>query len=275
MASISKKSIIILATLSLLLIGLAALFLKRDPKDSFVRNVSPEVVSASKLQTKKLPVFVYHYVEINQDKKDTTRDSLNINPYVFEQQMLTLQKAGYKFIWPSELDQFMEDTSDQKYVMITFDDGYATFYNQTYHFIKKNNLKVVNYLIYNKLGYLNYMTKDQVRDILKDGLVEFGSHTLDHPDLVYISRDEARRQIIDSKTLLEKEFGIKINSFCYPYGYYVPELIPFVEEAGYTNATTTKEGTILNRDRFFEIKRFRPGYLTGQDLLDKINKDSN
>ena len=274
MTFVSKKSLfIILATLSLLLIGLGAYFYFL--KSNLVRVLNPEIVSKPIVTKKKLPVFVYHYVEINQDKKDTIRDSLNIDPYVFEQQMLTLQKAGYKFIWPSELDQFMEDTSDQKYVMVTFDDGYATFYNQTYHFIKKNNLKVVNYLIYNKLGYLNYMTKDQVREILKDGLVEFGSHTLDHPDLVYISRDEARRQIIDSKSLLEKEFGIKINSFCYPYGYYVPELIPFVKEAGYTNATTTKEGTILDRDKYFEIKRFRPGYLTGQDLLDKINKDSN
>ena len=188
MTFVSKKSLfIILATLSLLLIGLGTYFYFFESNP--IRVLNPEIVSKPIVTKKKLPVFVYHYVEINQDKKDTIRDSLNIDPYVFEKQMLTLQKAGYKFIWPSELDQFMEDTSDQKYVMITFDDGYGTFYNQTYHFIKKNNLKVVNYLIYNKLGNLNYMTKDQVREILKDGLVEFGSHTLDHPDLVYISTD--------------------------------------------------------------------------------------
>ena len=227
------------------------------------------------IKTKKLPILIYHYVEINQDKKDTIRDSLNINPYVFEQQMQTLQKAGYKFIWPSELDQFMKDTSDQKYVMITFDDGYATFYTQTYHFIKKNNVKVTNYIISDRIGYLNYMTKAQIHEILKDGLVELGSHTLTHPDLTSLSQEELKRQLSKSKLDLEKEFGVSIKSFCYPYGYYVPSIIPFVKEAGYDNAVTTKEGTIYNIDNKFEIKRFRAGYLTGDDLLAKIEKDNN
>jgi len=241
----------------------------RVPQAPLPETPKPEI------KTKKLPILIYHYVEINQDKKDTIRDSLNINPYVFEQQMQTLQKAGYKFIWPSELDQFMKDTSDQKYVMITFDDGYATFYTQTYHFIKKNNVKVTNYIISDRIGYLNYMTKAQIHEILKDGLVELGSHTLTHPDLTSLSQEELKRQLSKSKLDLEKEFGVSIKSFCYPYGYYVPSIIPFVKEAGYDNAVTTKEGTIYNIDNKFEIKRFRAGYLTGDDLLAKIEKDNN
>lgn len=243
-----------------------------NPMDIIQTTPEPET---SKNITKKLPILIYHYVEINQDKRDTIRDSLNIVPHVFEQQILTLQNAGYKFIWPSELDTFLKDKSDTKYVMITFDDGYGTFYTQTYPFIKKLNVKVTNYLIANRLGYLNYMTKDQVRLILKDGLVEFGSHTLNHPNLTALSPQMLQREISDSKTILEKEFGINVTSFCYPYGYYNQNTIPYVKEAGYTTAVTTREGTIFNSDNMFEIKRFRAGYLTGQALLDKIEKDNN
>ena len=134
---------------------------------------------------------------------------------------------------------------------------FGTFYTQTYHFIKKNNVKVTNYIISDRIGYLNYMTKAQIHEILKDGLVELGSHTLTHPDLTSLSQEELKRQLSKSKVDLEKEFGVSIKSFCYPYGYYVPSIIPFVKEAGYDNAVTTKEGTIYNIDNKFEIKRFR------------------
>ena len=281
-----KLLIIILSIISLFLIVGGYFFIKsrqaikvretsRTISSTTAPAISNPITEKPSVITKKLPILIYHYVEINQDKRDTFRDTLNIKPYIFEQQILTLQKAGYKLIWPSEISEFLNDTSGQKYVMITFDDGYGTFYTQTYPFIKKLNVKVTNYIIYDKLGLLNYMTKPQVHEVVKDGLVEIGSHTLTHPNLTKLSPQELRRQLSDSRALIEKEFGVSVKSFCYPYGYYNQATIPFVKEAGYDNAVTTHEGTIFHSDNMYEIKRFRPGYLTGQDLLDKISKDNN
>lgn len=282
----SKKILIfILSIISAILIAGVLLYLTNISKNNSINKVvidtiipkihiSPEP-EEPKVTSKKLPILIYHYVEINQDKRDTIRDSLNINPYVFEQQVLTLKNAGYKFIWPSEINEFLNDKSDTKYVMITFDDGYGTFYSQTYPFIKKHNLKVTNYLIAHRLGFSNYMTKSQVHSILKDGLVELGSHTLNHPDLRSLSVIQLQKEISDSKIELEKEFGVSITSFCYPYGYYNSNTIPYVMRAGYTTAVTTREGTIFNSDNLFEIKRFRTGYLTGQALLNKIENNND
>jgi hypothetical protein len=48
-----------------------------------------------------IPILMYHYVEYNKDKRDFIRDSLNVQPHVFEKQIVTLKNAGYVFITPS------------------------------------------------------------------------------------------------------------------------------------------------------------------------------
>jgi len=201
---------------------------------------SPEVASFKAIElnkplAKKIPVLMYHYVEINQDKKDFKRDSLNINPYIFEKQMITLKNAGYKFIWMSEIEQALKDKSNQKYVAITFDDGYESY---------------------------------------SEGLLEIGSHTLNHPDLRAFSDEEVKRQLVSSKKSLEKEFGISVVSFCYPFGFFNEKTISLVNEAGYKNATTTQLGSVVYEDKLQTISRIRPGIKTDQELLkylDSIN----
>jgi len=235
-----------------------------NPKSIDVPSKSPV--------TKKLIYLMYHYVEINQNKADFKRDSLNTNPYIFEQQMVTLKNAGYKFIKPSEIKEFLDDKSDQKYVVVSFDDGYRTFFSYTYPIIKKYGIKSVNYIIYNFIGRQNNMDEWQIKELVKDDLVEIGSHTLNHPNLTEILPDQLKSEIIDSKNLLEKRFGINVTSFCYPYGYYNEKAFPFIKEAGYLTAVTTKEGSMISEDNLYEIKRIRPGIYTGQALLEYLDK---
>jgi peptidoglycan/xylan/chitin deacetylase (PgdA/CDA1 family) len=230
-----------------------------------------KTIELNKPLTKKIPVLMYHYVEINQDKKDFKRDSLNINPYIFEKQMITLKNAGYKFIWMSEIELALKDKSNQKYVAITFDDGYESFYSQTYPFIKKHGIKITNYIIYDSIGKLNYMSKPQLQKIYSEGLLEIGSHTLNHPDLRAFSDDEVRRQLVSSKKSLEKEFGISVVSFCYPYGFFNEKTISLVKEAGYKNSTTTQLGSVVYEDKLQTISRIRPGIKTDQELLKYID----
>jgi len=235
----------------------------------------PEVASFKSVeprpQSKKIPILMYHYVEINQDKRDFLRDGLNTNPYVFEKQIQTFKNAGYEFIWPSEIPMAMADTSSKKYVVFTFDDGYETFYLQTYPIIKKYKIKVTNYIIADVIGKTNYMNKNQIEKIYADGFLEIGSHSLTHPNLTSLSRTEVIRQVADSKKKLENIFGTKVNSFCYPYGFFNSDVASLVKDAGYTNATTTKLGSVVSADSMFTIHRIRPGVMYGEKLLNYID----
>lgn len=273
--------LIILPILSVFLIALLwFLFDKEKINLNLFRNTSDFVptqptnlvVIEKTKPAKKLIFLMYHYVEINENKDDFKRDSLNTPPFIFEQQMITLKNAGYKFIFPSEINELLKDDSDQKYVVVSFDDGYRTFYSYTYPIIKKHNIKSVNYIIANFIGRQNNMDAFMIDQLVKDGLVEIGSHTLNHPDLTSISEEQLKTEVIESKNLLEKRFNTKITSFCYPYGYYNEKSFPYLKEAGYLTAVTTKEGSQVKENNLYEISRIRPGILTGQSLLDYLDK---
>ena len=56
--------------------------------------------------------------------------------------------------------------------------------------------------------------------MLESSLIEFGSHTLTHPRLTDIAIDEAEKEIFESKKRIEEILNIRVDSFCYPNGYY-------------------------------------------------------
>jgi peptidoglycan/xylan/chitin deacetylase (PgdA/CDA1 family) len=244
---------------------------KDDTQSTSIKNIE-ETVWKSRPQTQiAIPILLYHYVEVVQDKNDFKRENLNIHPATFDEQIKTLLDAGYIFIFPSELPAKIKKSGDQKYAILSFDDGYETFFTQTYPILKKHQVKSVNYIISNFIGNLNYMTQPQIQKLVEDGLVEIGSHTLSHADLTSVSLSEAERQIKESRINLESLFQIKVNSFCYPYGFYNPEIVEIVKNVGYTNAVTTKSGFSHTEDDLYVLTRIRPGYKTGEELLKIIS----
>lgn len=69
---------------------------------------------------------------------------------------------------------------------------------------------------------------------------EIGAHTMTHPHLTKITDETARREIVDSKKHLERVTGGKIDSFCYPAGFYNKKHIKMVEKAGFSFARNVK-----------------------------------
>ena len=218
----------------------------------------------------KVPILIYHYVEYVKDKNDLMRASLNIQPHIFERQIVTLKEAGYTFITPRDLGSlFGTDTGyDKKYVIVSFDDGYEDFYTDVFPIIKKHEVRAVNYLVFNFINKPNYMNGCQIEEIIESDLVEIGAHTLNHRALPHLKG--ARREIFESKELLEKRFGIEVRAFAYPQGAYNDEIERLVEEAEFTSAVTLELGNILNKDTFFKLPRIRPGKMTGSKLIDYI-----
>ncbi len=145
----------------------------------------------------------------------------------------------------------------RKPVVITFDDGYENFLINALPILKSQNFVSTVFLVANQLGGTNEWDSRNgdveerlmdVRQILEahSGGTEFGSHTSDHADLNAVPKEEARRQIVDSKVKLEETLNLPIETFCYPYGRKNPEVEKMVAEAGYRLACSTEKG--LNTD---------------------------
>jgi peptidoglycan/xylan/chitin deacetylase (PgdA/CDA1 family) len=232
--------------------------------------------TASISATLRVPILMYHYVEVVKDKRDTIRQSLDILPTVFEKQIETLQEAGYSFLTAGELGEVLDGKRalPTKSVVLTFDDGYRDFYTDVFPILEKHQVKATSYIIAGFLGGQNYMTPDMVASISASGLVEIGGHTITHPSLKGMSFARAEVEVTKGRQMLEQEFHVPVVSFAYPYGTFDEQAIAIAKQAGFTTAVSTIPGIEENQaDRFF-LFRIRPGYRTGQSLLDYLEQTS-
>ncbi len=230
----------------------------------------PNIIAEKPLLPKKIPILLYHYVEIVADANDTTRQSLNIPPRVFEQQIIDLKQAGYTFITPQQLRAALDDDSDTKYIILSFDDGYRTFYEQTYPIIKRQNIPVVVYVLAGLLNQPNYMYSWQVQDLATDKLIEIGFHGYTHQTITSLSETELNSHFILGLQILENITGNKAVSYAYPYGIYEERCFTQLNELGLTSAVTTKPGNLISYPNRYQLPRLRPGQTTGVALINLI-----
>ena len=240
-----------------------------------VRNVLGSQANLAEVSL-RVPILLYHYVEYVKDKNDTFRQSLNIPPHVLTSQIETLKEAGYTFITTSELTDAIAGKIKlpQKIVILTFDDGYRDFYTDVFPILKKEQVKAVEYVIPDFLNRPNFMFSFQLAEIAKNSLVEIGAHTMDHVWLKGINEKTASYQISQSKKTLESMLNTPINSFAYPYGAFDQQTMQLTKTAGFTNAVSTVPGIEHSLNTRYYLYRLRPGYRTGQELLNYLKQDT-
>jgi len=105
---------------------------------------------------------------------------------------------------------------------------------------------------------LRLLTWPEARELAEHPLVTIGSHTLLHPRLEQAPDETAHREIVESKTLLERELGA-VPYFAYPFGGrttdYSDRHCRMVAEAGYDAAFSAMMGTIEQLETPFDIPR--------------------
>ncbi len=242
--------------------------------NSFVKKSPFKLITIKPPKSISVPILLYHYVEYVKDQKDTIRKSLDIVPAVFDNQVSSLQAAGYVFITPSYLNDVLDGKKimPRKSVILSFDDGYEDFYTDVLPILKKYNVHAVEYVISGFIDHPNYMTGEELGEVIKSNLVEIGCHTVHHPNLAQLNTISAEQEISGCKKDLQSRFGVNTISFAYPYGAYSESLFPILKTAGFKNAVTTKEGTVLSQQNVYAIPRLRPGARLGEELLSFLKK---
>jgi peptidoglycan/xylan/chitin deacetylase (PgdA/CDA1 family) len=105
------------------------------------------------------------------------------------------------------------------------------------------------------------LTEEQVRHLYRGG-IEIGAHTVNHPILAKLDDTAARREISDSRSLLQEIIGAPVKTFAYPNGGpgrdYTGRDVALAREAGFELAVSTAWGSAsAARDRF-QIPRIAP-----------------
>jgi len=239
-------------------------------------EVKKQLSFASPSATFKVPILMYHYIEYVQDKRDTIRQSLNINPDIFESQIKTLQDEGYTFMLARELGEVLDGkrTLPEKPILITIDDGHWDLDTVILPILKKYNIKATAYVIPGFTGGSDFMTETQIEDVIKSGLIEIGAHTVHHIGLKGRLLKTVKYEVEQSKKMLEDTYHIPVTTFAYPSGFFDLQAIQVVKDAGFITSMSTIPGTQVNQENRFFLYRLRPGRRTGQIFLDWLTAHS-
>ncbi len=213
-----------------------------------------------------IPILMYH--EIGNGP-----NSLYVPTEKFCDQMNYLSQNGYHTVTMTEaLGMLVSGQIPAKTIVITFDDGYESFYTKAWPIMKEHGFTGTIYVITSFPGLYNYLTWEEIRTIQAEGM-EIGSHSQNHKDLKKASASVQSDEIIGSKKILENKLGVTVKSFCYPSGAYGQDTPKVVRDAGYTSAVTVVYGNATPKSNFYLIPRIRvPGWITLENFAKNIPK---
>lgn len=216
-----------------------------------------------------LPILMYHSISDDAEEGVGPYYRVATNPHRFAAQMQQLSELGYVGVSVEEALRGMSarGTDRRRMVAITFDDGFRDFYTAAWPVLKSHKFSATMYL---PTAFISSerrsfrgrecMTWNEIRELRKQG-VQFGSHTVSHPELYKVSWQQIVSEVEQSKAAIEQEMYEEITSFGYPYAFpqqdanFVAKFRELLMTRGYRNCVTTRIGRVKQDDDHFSLRR--------------------
>ena len=205
----------------------------------------------SKIFSNDSGVLSIMYHRFNENKYPST----NIRMDVFIEHMKIIKNLGYKFYDPKFfLDEF-EKPKNEKKILITIDDGFKSFYNEAWPYLKKNKIPFILFVSTEPVGKNGYMTWDEIREIDKSGIGYIGHHSHTHEYLIDMAETDFKNDIKTATRIFKKNLGYVPPIFSYPFGEYSLYMKDYIAK-NFKLAFGQHSGIIdINKDKF-ELPRF-------------------
>ncbi len=222
-------------------------------------------------------VLILNYHSIDPSGKYSTK------PEDFDQQMKYLSE-NFKTLKLKDLDIF----KDKLGVVITFDDGFFDNYQYAFPILKKYNLPATVFLVsdfvFNNIDitkeWLPYnglkpLSVEQIKEMSASGLIDFGSHGKTHKKVSLLSNEDFKKELTESKKIIESCVGKSIESYAFPFGQKLDQgnfSLDFFKSFDFNYVCTTEWG--INKDTTSKafLKRIRiDGDDTLTDFKNKLN----
>jgi peptidoglycan/xylan/chitin deacetylase (PgdA/CDA1 family) len=243
----------------------------------------------------QLAVIMYHHI-YNKDTSSST-----ITTKLFQDQLTLPKSKGYHFISLQQMKEFLQGSPiPENAVLVTFDDGYESFYDNAYPILKKMAIPAVNFIITGSLEHPQQdiptkMSREQIKAILSDSnLIEVQCHTdslhnkningkaliVGHLALNGSSETLAQykqRIVSDTQTCISKLKPLNptpVDTFAYPYGIFSKEAAAYIHDAGIQYAFTITTKMTTRQVDHLEIPRINAGSpnVTPEALFKKIQR---
>lgn len=198
-------------------------------------------------------VAVLGYHDFSTTLKET---EMRINTQKFRAQMQYLKDQGLSVISMADFTAWKQGKKaiPPRSVVITIDDGWSSVYTDAYPILKEFRYPFTVFL-YTK--YIDVkgrsMSLAMIKEMQKNGAT-IGNHSMSHPYPATVKSQQQKgpksfaayleREMGESKTFLEKAFGQKVNTYCYPGGFHTEEMFVIGQQHQYDHMFTVLPGKI-------------------------------
>jgi peptidoglycan/xylan/chitin deacetylase (PgdA/CDA1 family) len=219
-----------------------------------------------------LPILTFHAVE-------DRRSVIAMSPEVFRRGMERLQESGHRSLSLTKVVEHLRrgvPFPDRSFV-ITFDDGYQSVYEKAFPLLDQYGMSATVFLTVGNKGINKHADRlpsregrsmlawSEIGEMRQRG-IDFGAHTLTHPDLTRLSLSQIRMEVCDSKAIIEDNLGIPVTAFAYPYGRSDQRSYEIASEC-FDCACTDSLGLVKAGSDLFALERVDSYYLRRNGLF--------
>lgn len=211
-----------------------------------------------RLRNHSAPVPILEYHVIGLHPVGSPLEGLYVTPNDLRDEVAWLADHGWHSVGLGAVARYWRDgvPLPRKPVVLSFDDGYPGDWQYALPILRARHFAGVLNLQIGNLVPLH------VRQLIRAGW-EIDSHTFTHPDLRTRSDSEIVREVITSRRALQREYGIPVPAFCYPFGFYDARTVHAVQLGGYLVAETEHQGWAAPSQGLLTLSRIRITPTTG------------
>ena len=174
---------------------------------------------------------------------------------IFEEHVNIINSSGYKFLKADLLPKIFFNEKLEKKFLLTIDDGYDSFYQHAWPYLKENKIPFLIFISTEAIGKSGYMNWEQIKEIEKFDFVSIGNHSHSHDYLINFSFDNFKKDIEKSIQIFRENLGYNPIFFSYPFGEWNSNQKEFISN-NFDFAFGQHSGVIdLNKDQY-ELPRF-------------------
>ena len=260
---------------------------------SGAQNAEPNVTAIQKATAvpkkwynNQVVVLTYHHVT------DQTDQRYVISPDLFARHMAFLHENDLHPISLAEFVQFVQTgtLSTENAVLITFDDGYESYYTEAFPIMREYGFPSVNFAIAGRIrdvaerkrvNMTTPLSRQQVNEMIASGLADVASHTyslheeeesnewgdlgpgtapvyLKDLNRLEVEKEYRNRLYVDfvmSRVGLGSWIGYDVKALSLPFGYTNNIVLETARQAGYEYVFTSTPGIVKRGTNPFAIPR--------------------
>jgi len=211
---------------------------------------------------------MYHSISNDNESNVHPYYRINTSPDAFAKHIKFLHENNYSLISLRDVKETLAQTnnSPDRHVVITFDDGYRDFYTEAFPVLQNYGYTATVFL---PTGFINnknnlkgksHLNWNEILELSNNG-ISFGSHTVNHPQLKLLKKEDIEFELRQSKKVIQDNLQKQVESFSYPFAFpeedkeFTKHLKEILKKYGYKQGVSTRIGTTSKEDDIYFMKR--------------------